>query len=63
MAIISQETFDKFSEEEKDRVRKKYQTLKQNKDTQLTTELNRWYYATKVVDLEELFGKDNLQPK
>lgn len=62
MTIISQETFDKFTEEEKENVRKTYQTLKRNKDTPLKTDLNEWY-AGRVVELEELLGEENLQSK
>lgn len=48
MAIISQETFDKFTEEEKEKLCQNY-----SKD----------YDAETRVILEDIFGKHNLQPK
>lgn len=56
MAIISKETFEKFSEEEKEIVRQAYK---------------RWLYAYNKEGIElaiheeyeELFGKENLQPE
>lgn len=59
MAIISQETWDNMPKEEKEKLRKEYQILKQNKDAPLKTKLNEWY-AGRFVELEELFGKENL---
>ena len=58
MAIISQETFEKFTKEEKESVRKLYEHYED--DTLL--------YQTeppKLVkhNLESLFGKENLEPK
>lgn len=51
MAIISQETWDNMSNEEKDKIVKKY----------------NWYQekevAEAILEFEDLFGKENLHPK
>lgn len=51
MAIISQEIFSKFSEEEKKKTRERYQLALANGDEKL------------IHELENLFDKENLQPK
>lgn len=55
MSVISKETFEKFTAEEKEKVRRAYQTLKLLK-TDLTD-----YYSGKFTELETLFGEENLQ--
>lgn len=58
MATISQETFDKFSEEEKEKIRDDYQKMLDGK-----TELTEVERNGAVLQMEWLVGKENLQPK
>lgn len=51
MNIISKETFDKFTKEEKDRVKNDYRVALSTGNGKV------------VHELENLFGKENLQPK
>lgn len=54
MSIISKETWDKFSEEEKDSIRKEYDYVRTSKDHDC---------GFRRVELEKVFGKENLQPE
>ena len=58
MAIISKETFEKFSEEEKKKIRQIYKDMKEEPSLAYAHE-----YAEKCEWLEDYFGKENLQPK
>lgn len=55
MAIISKETFEKFTEEEKEAVFTAYQSDR-------TADGDR-YFEGSVNTFEQLFGKENLQPE
>ena len=58
MAIISQESFDKFTEEEKAKIRGIYKDMKDDVSLAHAHE-----YAEKCEWLEDYFGKENLQPE
>lgn len=58
MAIISQESFEKLTEEEKKKIRKIYKDMKDEPSLAYANE-----YAEKCEWLETYFGKENLQPK
>lgn len=62
MSIISQETFDKFTEEEKEIVRKYYsESINLAKNGIIEEErIGNYYLKTRF---ENLFGKENLQSK
>ena len=60
MSIISKETFDKFTKEEKREIRKQYKLLKKYIDVASKTSISEWYDG-KFKGLEELFGKETLQ--
>ena len=65
MSIISKETFEKFSEEEKSEFRKLYNEIStdyQNAKEQGYGE-ERVEIFEKLVQLEDYFGKENLQPE
>lgn len=65
MAIISQETFDKFTEEEKSEFRKIYNEILtdyQNAKKQGYVEKSDEIFD-RLVQLEIFFGKENLQPE
>ena len=56
MAIISQETFDKFTKEEKENVKKEYLKWQEEAETNP-------YFEGKISNMEDLFGEENLQPE
>ncbi|MCH5167887.1 MAG: hypothetical protein J1F35_08415 [Erysipelotrichales bacterium] len=58
MAIISKETFEKLTKEEKKKLRKIYKDMKKE-----PTLAYAYEYAEKCKWLEELFDKENLQPE
>ena len=60
MSIISKETFDKFTEEEKRKVRE----LNKELSTIRNENGDKYHYLTGSLDnLDALFGKENIQPK
>lgn len=56
MSIISQETWDNIPKEEKFRIVTRYNSLKRHKNS-------GGVFRDKLVELEDLFGEENLQPK
>lgn len=56
MSIISKETWNKFTEEEKKNVKKEYLKWQEEAETNP-------YFEGKITNMEELFDKENLQPK
>lgn len=62
MAIISQETWDKMPEEEKEKIINSYKTIKD--DNEFFKETEHPLNAENIItSYETLFGKENLQPK
>ena len=59
MPIISKETWDKFTQEEKEKLRKEYSYLLKAKDCD---EERRDCHIGALVNMDDLFGKENLQP-
>ena len=62
MAIISQETFDKFSEEEKGKLRQQYSHLLKVSEDDGDWDV-RMCACSEKQSLINVFGKENLQPK
>lgn len=58
MSIISKESFEKLTEEEKKKLRQIYKDMKEEPSLAYAHE-----YAEKCEWLEDYFGKENLQPK
>lgn len=56
LPIISKETFDKFTEEEKKNVKKEYLKWQEEAETNP-------YFEGKISNMEDLFGKENIQPE
>lgn len=56
MSIISKETFDRFSEEEKKKIRELYKI-----ELEYSSTIN--WSKTRVENMENIFGKENLQPE
>ena len=54
MAIISQQTWDKFTEEEKERIYREYMQWQEEAETNP-------FFEGKISNMEDLFGKENLQ--
>ena len=56
MSIISKESFEKLTEDEKQKLIKRYQSL-------LTNKKSDTLFSYKSAELADVFGEENLQPK
>ena len=61
MSIISQTTWEKFTQEEKGKVIKLFNAQPESYD--VDTEYKEGHFDGTICALENLFGKENLQPK
>lgn len=63
MALISKESFEKLTEEEKFIIRRDYNTLQVGLSTGLLEDVSLVEQKAKIKEFESIFGKEALQPE